>query len=102
MGKYIKGAEAVFVGAGLAWRWEAEEAPFGMRVGVAPGYYEHGDGKLLGGGFQIMSFIEGTCRVGEGKRTGLRFTHLSNASTQGKNPGTEALSLFFEVRWPGR
>ena len=90
------------MGAGLAWRWEAVEAPFGMRVGVAPGYYEHGDNKLLGGGFQIMSFIEGTCRVGEGKRTGLRFTHLSNASTQGKNPGTEALSLFFEVRWPGR
>jgi hypothetical protein len=96
------GADAVFVGAGLTWRWEAARAPLGVRVGVAPGYYEHGDDKLLGGGFQIMSFIEGTCRVGEGKRTGLRLTHLSNASTKGRNPGTELLAVFFEMRFPGR
>lgn len=99
---HLTGADAVFVGAGLAWRWEAAESPFGARIGVAPGYYEHGDDKLLGGGFQIMSFIEGTCRLGEGKRTGLRLTHLSNASTRGTNPGTELLCVFFETRWPGR
>lgn len=94
----FSGEQAVFAGAGLVWRHEGAEWPLGVKIGVAPGYYEHGDDKFLGGGFQIMSFIEGTWRIAEDKRAGLRLSHLSNASTRGQNPGTELLTVFFEFR----
>lgn len=94
----FSGEQAVFAGAGLVWRAEGERWPLGLKAGVAPGYYEHGDDKFLGGGFQIMSFIEGTWRIAEDKRAGVRLSHLSNASTRGQNPGTELLTVFFELR----
>lgn len=94
----LSGRESAFVGAGLAWRAESA-AGFGLRVAVAPGVYDHGEGKDLGGHFQVMSFVEGTWRVTEHGRAGLRLAHLSNASTRGTNPGTEILSLTYAFDW---
>ncbi len=94
----LSDAAAVFVGAGLAWRLDGEASPWGLRVGVAPGYYENGEDKFLGGTFQVMSFAEATRRFGANHRAGLRLTHLSNAGTRRVNPGTELLSVFYEFR----
>ncbi len=94
----VNSREAVFVGAGLAWRWEGG-SPFGLRAGVAPGYYDRGEGKDLGGHFQIESFVEATWRLGEAQRLGLRLAHLSNAGLDDANPGTEILGVTYSVRW---
>ena len=94
----VSGQNWVFVGAGLAWTRE-NVSGLGLRVAVAPGGYDRGDGKDLGGHFQILSFVEGTWRVAERGRLGLRLAHLSNASLRGSNPGTEILSLTYSVDW---
>ncbi|MCU0791537.1 MAG: acyloxyacyl hydrolase [Opitutaceae bacterium] len=95
-------AGAVFAGLGLAWRWEAEALPLGLRVGVAPGYYDQGRDKFLGGNFQVYSFIEAGWRVTKAHGLGLRLAHLSNASTADQNPGTEIVSLIYEFKLAGR
>ena len=92
-------AGATFAGLGLAWRHELSALPLDLRVGVAPGYYDQGRDKFLGGNFQIFSFIEVGWRLNEAHRLGLRLAHLSNASTADTNPGTEILTLNYELRW---
>lgn len=94
----LNGKEAGFVGAGVAWQAESASG-FGLRVAVAPGLYDRGEGKDLGGHFQVMSFVEGTWLATEIGRMGLRLAHLSNASTRSTNPGTEILSLTYSLDW---
>jgi Predicted sugar phosphate isomerase len=94
----VNGSGAAFVGGGVAWRHEVKWG-LGLRVAAAPGVYDSGDGRDLGGHFQILSFVEGTWRVSERGRLGLRLAHLSNASTRAKNPGTEILGLSYTIDW---
>ena len=94
----VNSREAVFFGAGLAWRWERDSS-FGLRVGAAPGYYDRGEGKDLGGHFQIESFVEATWRFSAARQAGLRLAHLSNAGLERTNPGTEVLAATYSIRW---
>lgn len=94
----VNGAGASFVGAGVAYRLETVKG-FDLRVAACPGIYDHGEGKDLGGHFQILSVVEGTWRVMEHGRIGLRLGHLSNASTRATNPGTEILVATYEIDW---
>jgi hypothetical protein len=94
----VNSREAFFFGAGLVWRWESG-SPFGLRAGLAPGYYDRGGGKDLGGHFQIESFVEATWRLGAFQQAGLRLAHFSNAGLERINPGTEALAVTYSVRW---
>lgn len=91
-------AGEVFGGAGLVWR-SAEAGSCDLKIGVAPGAYAKGDGKDLGGAFQIYSFVEAGLRLGERHRVGLRLAHLSNASVRSTNPGTEILGATYELSW---
>lgn len=94
-------AGATFAGLGLAWRHAAADLPLDVRAGVAPGYYDRGRDKFLGGSFQIFSFIEAGWRLNAAHRLALRLAHLSNASTADTNPGTEILTLNYEIRLGG-
>jgi lipid A 3-O-deacylase len=78
----------------------------GTRWTVAPGFavslYEQGDGKDLGQALEFRSSIELGRRVSERLQVGLVFYHLSNASMQEVNPGSNSLVLSFAFQTRGR
>ncbi len=74
---------------------------FGRRIVLTPslaaGLYEDGDGKDLGHIVEFRSSIELSWRFDDRSRLGLSFYHLSNASLDDNNPGTEVLSLSYSI-----
>ena len=78
---------------------------FGRRIVLTPslaaGLYEDGDGKDLGHIVEFRSSIELAYRFDNRSRLGLSFYHLSNASLDDNNPGTEVLSLVYSIPLPG-
>ncbi|WP_420349257.1 acyloxyacyl hydrolase [Pelagibius sp.] len=64
---------------------------------IAPGFYEEGDGKDLGSAFEIRSQIELGYQFENLSRVSLGFSHISNASVEDDNPGTEILSLYYHL-----
>ncbi len=74
---------------------------FGRRVVLTPslaaGLYEDGDGKDLGHIVEFRSSIELAYRFDNRARLGVSFYHLSNASLDDNNPGTEVLSLNYSI-----
>lgn len=61
----------------------------------APGLYTDGDGKDLGYPVEFRSAIEFAYRFDDRSRLGLSFYHLSNASLDDNNPGTEVATLHY-------
>ncbi len=87
---------AYFVGGGLAYTFEGER-PWGLTLGVAPGFFQANGGPDLGGNFQIQSFVEGHYRLSNRDRISVRLGHISNASVRETNPGAEILTLQYSV-----
>jgi len=63
----------------------------------APGLYEDGDGKDLGHVVEFRSAMELAYRFDDRSRLGLSIYHLSNASLDDNNPGTEVLTLHYSL-----
>lgn len=62
------------------------------------GLYEHGDDGLdLGYWWQFRSQIEAGYEFDSNHRLSLGFGHISNASLDEENPGTEILSLYYMI-----
>lgn len=61
----------------------------------APGLYHDGDGKDLGHPVEFRSALEIAYRFDDRSRLGLSVYHLSNASLDDNNPGTEVLTLHY-------
>lgn len=59
----------------------------------AVGYFNQGNGKVLGSHIEFKSGLELAYRFDGGSRLGLAFDHISNAGITAKNPGTESLLL---------
>ncbi|MFA9460894.1 acyloxyacyl hydrolase [Thiohalorhabdus methylotrophus] len=74
----------------LAERWLITPA-----VGV--GAYNRSDGKRLGGVFQFHLGLDAAYRFRNGHRLGLKIAHISNASLQETNLGTESVLLTYTV-----
>lgn len=74
---------------------------FGRRIVVTPsvgvGAYHDGDGLDLGGIFEIRSQLEVAYRFDDRSRLGLAFSHISNAETGSRNPGTEVVSVYYSL-----
>ena len=74
---------------------------FGRRIVLTPslaaGLYEDGDGKDLGHIVEFRSSLELAYRFDNRARLGLSFYHLSNASLDDNNPGTEVFSLNYSI-----
>ena len=64
---------------------------------LAAGLYEDGDGKDLGHIVEFRSSLELAYRFDNRARLGLSFYHLSNASLDDNNPGTEVFSLNYSI-----
>ncbi|NMM43560.1 acyloxyacyl hydrolase [Rhodospirillaceae bacterium KN72] len=61
----------------------------------APGLYHDGDGKDLGYPVEFRSAIEFAYRFDDRSRLGVSYYHLSNASLDENNPGTEVAILHY-------
>ncbi|RVU35221.1 acyloxyacyl hydrolase [Hwanghaeella grinnelliae] len=63
----------------------------------APGLYHDGDGKDLGHVIEFRSGLEVAYRFDDRSRLGLTLYHLSNASLDDNNPGTEVVTLHYSL-----
>ena len=63
----------------------------------AIGGYSRGSGKDLGAVIEIRSGLELAYRFDDRSRIGLAFQHISNASLDDNNPGTESLVLTYSI-----
>lgn len=74
---------------------------FGRRIvftpNVAVGLYSDGDGKDLGSAIEFRSGVELAYRFDNRARLGVAFHHISNASIDDNNPGTETLTLVLSL-----
>jgi len=70
---------------------------FVLTPSFAAGLYGDGDGKDLGHVVEFRSGIEASYRFDSRARVGLLFYHISNASLDDDNPGTEVLSFSYSV-----
>ncbi len=68
---------------------------FVITPSFAPGLYSDGDGKDLGYPIEFRSALEFAYRFDDRSRLGLSFYHLSNASLDDNNPGTEVVTLHY-------
>ena len=74
---------------------------FGRRFVLTPnfaaGFYHDGDGKDLGHSAEFRSGLELAYRFDNRSRLGLAFHHISNASLDDNNPGTEILAIVYSL-----
>ena len=63
----------------------------------APGLYERGDGKELGHIVEFRSGLDLAYRRENGSRIGVEVHHLSNASLDENNPGTETFLFTYSI-----
>ena len=63
----------------------------------APGFYESGDGKDLGHVIEFRSGLDLAYRRKNGARIGAEVHHLSNASLDENNPGTETFLFTYSI-----
>ncbi len=70
---------------------------FVLTPNFAAGFYHDGDGKDLGHSAEFRSGLEFAYRFDNRSRLGLAFHHISNASLDDNNPGTEILAIVYSL-----
>lgn len=88
---------SVWGGGGVLLDFQfAEDFYFTPSFGA--GLYSHGDGDLdLSHVIEFRSQVEVGYEFESGSRFGLAFSHISNASLDDHNPGTEILSVYYHM-----
>ena len=76
---------------------EYEMGPLTITPSFAPGLYERGDGKDLGHAIEFRSGLDLAYRRKNGARIGAEVHHLSNASLDENNPGTETFLFTYSI-----
>ena len=61
------------------------------------GAYGQGRGKNLGSPLEFRTGVELAYRFADSSRIGAEFTHMSNADVARHNPGTEAITVSYEI-----
>ena len=74
-----------------------EDSNFVFTPSFGAGFYDDGDGKKLGNNIQFRTTFEFSYELKNKNRIGISFGHISNANLGDKNPGTEILSLSYQV-----
>ena len=64
---------------------------------IGGGLYSNGEGKDMGGDVQFRSEIELSYSLKNNNRIGLGVSHISNANTGRNNPGTNIISISYQV-----
>jgi lipid A 3-O-deacylase len=77
------------------------DIPLGSSFTFTPnfgaGVYHDGDGKQLGSFWQFRSTAELSYRFSDQSRVAVSFGHISNAGLTDQNPGSEILSIYYQV-----
>ena len=60
------------------------------------GYYDDGDGKILGNKLEFRTTLEISYQLKNDDRIGISLGHISNANIGNKNPGVEIISLSYQ------
>ena len=68
-----------------------------IQTGVAAGYYESAQGIDLGYPFEFRLSLSILYRFKNYAQLGMEFAHISNANLSTHNPGTESLSIIFQL-----
>ena len=81
--------------------FNAEPTGLALSVAFGPGLYLHGgnDDTDLGHLIEFRTSAGLLWVFGDQTRLGLHFSHLSNASISPQNPGTELVTLSYELPW---
>lgn len=88
---------SLWVGGGVYKDFNIAENLF-LTPSFGVGYYAQGSSNLdLSKTFQARSQIEIGYQLNDFSRASLAISHISNASTDEKNPGTEILSIYYHV-----
>jgi hypothetical protein len=87
---------ACMVYGGLTWpatpvKWLV------IQTGAAVGYYESGKGIYLGFPLEFRLSLSVLYRFSNYTQLGVEISHISNANLSTHNPGTEAISLIFQI-----
>ena len=85
-----------FAGAGVAGRYRFDGGFF-IEGSFMPGMYRDGDTDL-GGALQFRSLLGAGYEINDDFSISLSYDHMSNGSTQGDNPGSDAVMLRFIIR----
>jgi lipid A 3-O-deacylase len=63
----------------------------------AVGWYQHGDGTVLGSWFEFRTGLEVDYKFEDQSRLGVAFHHMSNAGLTKINPGEQSLLLVYQL-----
>lgn len=88
---------SLWAGGGLLYDWNFHEN-WHLTPSLGIGLYtQNSDDKDLDHPLEFRSQLEISYEFDFGSRLGLGFSHTSNASLGDRNPGTEALSLYWHI-----
>jgi len=96
VGVTLTGDDAVYGYAGLAYDWEFANNWYFI-PSFAAGAYADGDGKDLGHAIEFRSQVGFAYEFENQHRLGAFVSHISNASLDDKNPGTEEAVLTYSI-----
>ena len=92
---YILGG--IYLEDNLGTLFVGEDSSLVFTPSFGAGFYDDGDGKKLGNDIQFRTTFEFSYELKNKNRIGISFGHISNANLGDKNPGTEILSLSYQV-----
>ena len=92
---YILGG--IYLEDNLGTLFVGEDSNFVFTPSFGAGFYDDGDGKKLGNDIQFRTTFEFSYELKNKNIIGISFGHISNANLGDKNPGTEILSLSYQV-----
>ncbi len=95
-GLMLSGKGAVFAYAGIYGDFVIGDR-FIIRPEGGIGAFDEGDGKDLGGTFEVHSALTLAYEFDNKARLGITFTHISNGGINGSNPGLDSLLLSYSI-----
>ncbi len=92
-GGFVTGKNSVYLYTGI----EGEYNIGSLKIypSFAPGYYEKGDGKDLGGVLEFKSEIKLGFDISENSEIGFSYSHISNNTWGDINPGADSQHITF-------
>ena len=92
-GGFVTGKNSVYLYTGI----EGEYNIGSLKIypSFAPGYYEKGDGKDLGGVLELKSEIKLGFDISENSEIGFSYSHISNNTWGDINPGADSQHITF-------
>lgn len=97
LGLELTSTATLWAGGGFLLDWNIIDRIY-LIPNIGVGYYAQGScDKELGFPIQFRSQLEAAYKFKNDHRVGISFGHISNASLDNNNPGTEILNLYWHV-----